>query len=196
MNSFPFWMGWGWVHFHQFTDRCLRPPPPCPPHQESSGDQWKTAPTCGQTKQMQIIKGTVHSKIKKTWSIIEYFAHRSSASLKYFLWTSNLKMVRSQSVEALSLPPCLFRKASKPFSAGYFSLPIKTTGTERKNVHVNKKKNKVRMTWLSGNALCSRKWARPGRSAGSLKLPTLIQSAAADWDMIEDILDYISTKMK
>lgn len=53
--------------------------------------------------------------------------HLSSASLKYFLWTSNWKMVLSQSVEALSLPPCFFRKASKPFSAGYFSLPMKTT---------------------------------------------------------------------
>lgn len=28
----------------------------------------------------------------------------------------------------MSLPPCFFRKASKPFSAGYFSLPMKTTG--------------------------------------------------------------------
>ena len=40
-------------------------------------------------------------------------------------------MVLSQSVEALSLPPCFFRKASKPFSAGYFSLPINTTGHQR-----------------------------------------------------------------
>ncbi|MEQ2194960.1 hypothetical protein XENOCAPTIV_005277 [Xenoophorus captivus] len=54
-------------------------------------------------------------------------AHLSRASLKYFLWTSNWKMVLSQSVEALSLPPCFFRKASKSFSAGYFSLPMKTT---------------------------------------------------------------------
>lgn len=46
-------------------------------------------------------------------------------------------MVRSQSVEALSLPPCFFRKASKPFSAGYFSLPMNTTERreeERKRV--------------------------------------------------------------
>lgn len=64
--------------------------------------------------------------------------HRSSASLKYFFCTSNWKMVLSQSVEALSLPPCFFRKASKPFSAGYFSLPINTTGHQRSNGKVKK----------------------------------------------------------
>ena len=29
----------------------------------------------------------------------------------------------------MSLPPCFFRNASKPFSSGYFSLPINTTET-------------------------------------------------------------------
>lgn len=71
----------------------------------------------------------------------------SRASLKYFLWTSNWKTVRSQSVEALSLPPCFFRKASNPFSSGYFKLPMNTTKwkehkvTEHKdtdNVFINK----------------------------------------------------------
>lgn len=33
----------------------------------------------------------------------------------------------SQSVEALSDPPCFFMKASNAFSSGYFSLPMKTT---------------------------------------------------------------------
>lgn len=58
--------------------------------------------------------------------------HLSRASLKLFLWTSNWKTVLSQSVEALSLPPCFLRKASKPFSEGYFSLPMNTTGTQWK----------------------------------------------------------------
>lgn len=58
--------------------------------------------------------------------------HLSRASLKLFLWTSNWKTVLSQSVEALSLPPCFLRKASKPFSEGYFSLPINTTGTQQR----------------------------------------------------------------
>lgn len=60
------------------------------------------------------------------------FLHLSRASLKLFLWTSNWKTVLSQSVEALSLPPCFLRKASKPFSEGYFSLPMNTTGTQLK----------------------------------------------------------------
>jgi len=59
--------------------------------------------------------------------------HLSRASLKLFLCTSNWKMVLSQSVEALSLPPCFLRKASKPFSEGYFSLPMNTTGIEQKS---------------------------------------------------------------
>lgn len=57
--------------------------------------------------------------------------HLSSASLKCLFWTSNWKTVLSQSVEALSLPPCFFRKASKPFSAGYFWLPMNTTERRR-----------------------------------------------------------------
>lgn len=58
---------------------------------------------------------------------IFWVSYLSRASLKYFLWTSNWKTVRSQSVEALSLPPCFFRKASNPFSSGYFKLPMNTT---------------------------------------------------------------------
>ena len=38
----------------------------------------------------------------------------------------------SQSVEALSDPPCFLIKASKAFSSGYFSLPIKTTGKKER----------------------------------------------------------------
>ena len=38
----------------------------------------------------------------------------------------------SQSVEALSDPPCFFMKASNAFSSGYFSLPMKTTKTNFK----------------------------------------------------------------
>lgn len=53
--------------------------------------------------------------------------HLSRASLKFFLGMSNWNTVLSQSVEALSLPPCFLRKASKPFSEGYFSLPMNTT---------------------------------------------------------------------
>ena len=30
--------------------------------------------------------------------------------------------------------------------------------------------------------LCSRKWANPGMSSGSEKLPALMQRAAADWE--------------
>lgn len=59
-------------------------------------------------------------------------AHLSRASLKLFLWTSNWKTVLSQSVEALSLPPCFLRKASNPFSDGYLSLPMNTTETQNK----------------------------------------------------------------
>ena len=58
---------------------------------------------------------------------IFWVIYLSRASLKDFLWTSNWKTVRSQSVEALSLPPCFFRKASNPFSSGYFKLPMNTT---------------------------------------------------------------------
>ncbi len=63
--------------------------------------------------------------------------HLSRASLKRFLWTSNWKMVLSQSVEALSLPPCFLRNASKPFSEGYFSLPMNTTEVERDTFELN-----------------------------------------------------------
>lgn len=55
----------------------------------------------------------------------------SSASRNLFLCTSNWNTVLSQSVEALSLPPCFFRNTSNPFSQGYFSLPINTTNTGR-----------------------------------------------------------------
>lgn len=77
-------------------------------------------------------------------------AHLSSASLKYFLCTSNWKMVLSQSVEALSLPPCFFRKASKPFSAGYFSLPMNTTEHQEVNSETGVKRrrwNLRRRSW-------------------------------------------------
>jgi len=44
------------------------------------------------------------------------------------------KHTLSQSVEALSDPPCFLIKASKAFSSGYFSLPIKTTEKSRGNL--------------------------------------------------------------
>lgn len=62
---------------------------------------------------------------KKEKSVMQ--PHLSRASLKFFLGMSNWNTVLSQSVEALSLPPCFLRKASKPFSEGYFSLPMNTT---------------------------------------------------------------------
>lgn len=96
-------------------------------------------------------------------------AHLSRASLKLFLWTSNWKTVLSQSVEALSLPPCFFRKASNPFSEGYFSLPINTTGMrnktsrgetgkescefKKKQTKGKRKKLKHRITRLSQNRI-------------------------------------------
>lgn len=46
-----------------------------------------------------------------------------------------------------------FMNESKSFSAGYFSLPMKT--------------------------ICSKKCAKPGMSSGSLKLPAPMQSATA-----------------
>lgn len=55
----------------------------------------------------------------------------SRASRNLFLCTSNWNTVLSQSVEALSLPPCFFRNASNPFSRGYFWLPINTTDPGR-----------------------------------------------------------------
>lgn len=78
-NGRPIWYSvkknWATLHFivnfdtrqqwRVFTDRYLRPPPPCQLHRESSGGRWKTAPTCGQIMQVQVFKGAVHPKINE-----------------------------------------------------------------------------------------------------------------------------------
>lgn len=53
----------------------------------------------------------------------------------------------------MSLPPCFFRKASKPFSAGYFSLPMNTTERreeERKRVRERERESAKRVKRLEG----------------------------------------------
>lgn len=90
-------------------------------------------------------KNTHHHHLKYTiptlwlWSITLGVPHCSESGVTYlsrasrnlFLCTSNWNTVLSQSVEALSLPPCFFRNASNPFSRGYFWLPINTTDPGR-----------------------------------------------------------------
>lgn len=53
--------------------------------------------------------------------------------------------------------------------------------TELKNNENFLNKMIILVYWIN-YSLCSRKWARPGRSLGSLKLPTPTHNAAADWN--------------